>query len=265
MIKNIFCDLDGTLYRDGISDKDKQAIRDAKEAGIKFNIATGRVIDHSLSIMEDLNLDSYLIVENGSYIYDNKMECFYRGVLSDLSINKIIETYNKFDFIDPKEEVIYFKYDGKVIMPEDGSKAEYLSRGFSIDPTIVTRQVYESKVGNIGVVCTDPEKLAKMIGEFSLALGPDVEVYASSETTLNIVPRGISKFDAIKLVCKREGISLEEASTIGDSANDISMLKNVRYSFAMENSSPAVKSSASFETPSVADAIKMIIDLNAQE
>ena len=43
------------------------------------------------------------------------------------------------------------------------------------------------------------------------------------------------------------------------------MLKNVRYSFAMENSSPAVKSSASFETPSVADAIKMIIDLNAQE
>ena len=67
------------------------------------------------------------------------------------------------------------------------------------------------------------------------------------------------------MVCKREGISLEEVSTIGDSANDISMLKNVRYSFAMENSSPAVKSSASFETPSVADAIKMIIDLNAQE
>ena len=53
--------------------------------------------------MEDLNLDSYLIVENGSYIYDNKMECFYRGVLSDLSINKVIETYNKFDFIDPTE------------------------------------------------------------------------------------------------------------------------------------------------------------------
>ena len=63
MIKNIFCDLDGTLYRDGISDKDKQAIRDAKEAGIKFNIATGRVIDHSLSIMEALNLSLIHISE----------------------------------------------------------------------------------------------------------------------------------------------------------------------------------------------------------
>lgn len=265
MIKSIFCDLDGTLYREGISEKDIQAIREANAAGIKFNIATGRVIDHSLSIMEDLNLDSYLIVENGSYIYDAEKECFYRGVLTDIQIKKIIDTYSKFDFISRLDDVIYFKYDGKVIMPEDGSRAEYLSRGFTIDPTILTRDIYESKVGNIGVVSTDPEKLSKMIVDFSLALGPDVEVYASSETTLNIVPRGVSKFDAIKMVCKREGIGLDEISTIGDSANDISMLKNVKYSFAMENSSPAVKSAARFETPSVADAVKMIIDLNTQE
>ena len=264
MIKNIFCDLDGTLYRNGISEKDIQAIRDAQSEGIQFNIATGRVVEHSLSIMEDLNLDSYLIVENGSYIYDKDMNCFYRGVLSDLQIKRIINIYNNFDFIDKKEDIIYFKYDGRVIMPEDGSKAEYLTRGFTIDTSIMTRDTYDMKVGNIGVVTTDSDRLKKMISEFAFGLGSEVDVYASSETTLNIVPRGVSKFDAIKIICNREGISVDEISTIGDSANDISMLNNVKYSFAMENSTQDVKSAARFETPSVADAIKMIIDLNAQ-
>ena len=50
MIKDIFCDLDGTLYRDGISPKDIEAINEARLNGINFNIATGRVYKHSVNI-----------------------------------------------------------------------------------------------------------------------------------------------------------------------------------------------------------------------
>ena len=53
MIKDIFCDLDGTLYRDGISPKDIEAINEARLNGINFNIATGRVYKHSVNILKE--------------------------------------------------------------------------------------------------------------------------------------------------------------------------------------------------------------------
>ena len=54
MIKDIFCDLDGTLYRDGISPKDIEAINEARLNGINFNIATGRVYKHSVNILKEV-------------------------------------------------------------------------------------------------------------------------------------------------------------------------------------------------------------------
>lgn len=43
MIKYIFCDLDGTLYHNGISKEDANAINNIEKQGVTFNIATGRI------------------------------------------------------------------------------------------------------------------------------------------------------------------------------------------------------------------------------
>ncbi|WGX74553.1 HAD hydrolase family protein [Paraclostridium bifermentans] len=43
MIKYIFCDLDGTLYHNGISKEDAAAINNIEKQGVTFNIATGRI------------------------------------------------------------------------------------------------------------------------------------------------------------------------------------------------------------------------------
>ncbi len=39
MIKHIFCDLDGTLYHNGISNEDIRAIEEIEKMGVKFHIA----------------------------------------------------------------------------------------------------------------------------------------------------------------------------------------------------------------------------------
>ena len=41
MIKHIFCDLDGTLYHNGISKEDVDAIKKIEVMGVRFHIATG--------------------------------------------------------------------------------------------------------------------------------------------------------------------------------------------------------------------------------
>jgi len=236
MIKDIFCDLDGTLYRDGISPKDIEAINEARLNGINFNIATGRVYKHSVNILKEVASGGYLICENGSYIYDPDGNCIHKTSLTDEQIKKIIDIYRSLDYIDPSDDVIYFKY----------------------------RDSYDNRVGNIGILSPDKNKLNRLVERYREELNMDLEVYLSSETTINIVPAHVSKFEAIKYICKKENTALNEVVTIGDSPNDISMLKNIKMSFAMDDAMDIVKKEATFSAPSVADAIKMVIDYNEE-
>lgn len=262
MIKKIFCDLDGTLYRGGISSRDKKAIDDAKLSGIDFNIATGRVYKHSINILEEIGMEGYLICENGSYIYSPDGTCIYKSNLSDDHIKRIINIYKSLDYIDKDEDIIYFKYDGQVVMVKDGSSADYFTRGYEVDASFMDRDTYDDKVGNIGILSPNKEKLNKLVEKYKENFMGILDVYLSSDTTINIVPSDVSKFHAINMICKKENISQDEIVTIGDSANDISMLKNVAMSFAMEDAEENVKLEAKFSAPSVADAIKMVIDYN---
>lgn len=264
MLRHIFCDLDGTLYNGGITEKDIEAIKLAKDSGITFSVATGRVFEHCKSIIEDVDVDGYLICENGSYIYDREYNCIYKGTISDASIKKIVNIFRSLDYVNGDEDVIYFKYNGRIVLSSECDASTYFSKGYDVEHDILDREEYNDAVGNIGVLSYNMEKLKRMVEDFSASLS-EFDVYISSETTLNIVPKGISKFEAIKNVCKREGLPLSDIVTIGDSPNDISMLKNVDISFSMYNSSDEVKAVARFETPSVSDAIKMVIDLNNEE
>lgn len=262
MIKHIFCDLDGTLYRDGITERDKESIRMAQDNGIMFHIATGRVYSHTVSIIAEADVKGYSICENGSFIYDNQGDCVYRGTLDDNQIKKIIALYSNLDYVNKDDDIIYFKFDGEVIVPVDGSSVDYFSKGYKVEKDILDRETYNSSVGNIGILSNDHEKLEKLVDDFKKNFGNDFDIYISGPTTMNIVPKGVSKFDGIKIICKREGASLDEVMTIGDSPNDICMLKNIKMSFAMSDSKDTVKSEAGFETPSVADAVRMAVDFN---
>ena len=76
---------------------------------------------------------------------------------------------------------------------------------------------------------------------------------------------GVSKRSAIEYTCKILGVSLDEIATIGDSPNDINMLEEIKYSFAMSNARESVKSSANYIATSVKDAIEQINKINGVE
>ena len=261
MIKEIFCDLDGTLYNEKITERDLGAIRLAQEFGINFNIATGRVFYHAKDIIKQADINGDIICENGSYIYNNKGDCIFRSTLADSDIKRIISAYRGLKYID-EEDVLYFKYAGEVVIPKNGDLESYFSNGYIVDETILSRESYESKVGNIGIFSNDHQKLERIVSDLRGVFANEFDIYISGPVTMNIVPKGVSKFDAIKLLCKKNNISLDEVVTIGDSQNDISMLKNIKVSFAMDTAKDDVKSQAAYLTPTVADAVKMVIDYN---
>ena len=58
---------------------------------------------------------------------------------------------------------------------------------------------------------------------------------------------GCTKASALRLLCRRWGLSVSECIAFGDSENDIEMLREVGWGYAMEN--------ASMKTKDVADSI----------
>ena len=94
MIKHIFCDLDGTLYHNGISDEDTRSIKEIERMRIRFNIDTGRIfIQADRMTKEYVKLNGYYICENGSYIYDSNHNLVFRGTIEDHIVNKVMEEF----------------------------------------------------------------------------------------------------------------------------------------------------------------------------
>ena len=56
--------------------------------------------------------------------------------------------------------------------------------------------------------------------------------------------RGVSKGNALKITAERHGLPLDEVIAIGDSYNDISMIKAAGIGIAVGNAPPAVKKEA---------------------
>lgn len=83
------------------------------------------------------------------------------------------------------------------------------------------------------------EEVHRVLKELS---GP--EIYFSSRTFCEIIPRGVSKGTALEFLCRRLGISPNEVIAFGDQENDIPMLKKAGIGIAMGNAGGAVKEAA---------------------
>ena len=257
MIKYIFCDLDGTLYHNGISKEDANAINNIEKQGVTFNIATGRIFSQAVKMTQDyIDMNGYYICENGSYIYDCNKNLVFKGTIDDNIVKKVIALY------ESDNATLYFKYNGKVVLLEENDCFKIYSDEYLVDKEFANKNTYNDLVGNIGIVSKDVDELYRLESFLIEEFNDVLDIYFSSEYTLNLVPKGVSKHAAIKNVCKVLGVSLDEVATIGDSPNDISMLKTTKYSFAMKNSRKEVQESANYTASSVEDAIRKIKEIN---
>lgn len=76
------------------------------------------------------------------------------------------------------------------------------------------------------------------------------EILVSDSIWMDIVCKGQSKGNTLKIAAKKLNLNLDHAVAFGDYFNDVEMLEAVKYSYAMENAHPEVKLHARFTAPS---------------
>lgn len=266
MYKLIAIDLDGTLLNSygEISDKNKNAIKKAKENGTQVVIASGRHITSVKSFAKEINSENYSICGNGAILYDMKNdEILYNKFIDKEKILEIIDVceqnsiyYNIYTeteiltrtiaysalFYKQENEKKDSKYQTNIKVVEDlynfvkndksnnYIKVTIYDDNLSIFNRIIQklREIEDIDVLDVGHMS---RKMIKVNNE-------DVEIkYYYTEITKN----DVNKWNAIKVLMNKLNIGANEVVTIGDNVNDKEMLENAGLGVVMENSAEYVK------------------------
>ena len=266
MYKLIAIDLDGTLLNSygEISEKNKEAINNAKQKGIEVIIASGR---HKLSVKSfasQIGSENYSICGNGAILYDMANDkILYNKFISKkkiLEIIKICEENNIYYNVYTETEILTrtIQYSALFYKQENERKnSKYQTNIKVVDD--VYKYVKENKNNNyIKVTIYDDniqifnqilKKLRKIWGIDVLDVGhmsrkmvkidnEDVEIkYYYTEIT----KKNVNKWNAIKVLIKKLGIKPSEVVAIGDNVNDKEMLEKAGLGVVMENSADYIK------------------------
>lgn len=253
MIKLIAIDLDGTLL-DGkkqISSRNKRALKQAKDAGVKIVLCTGRplrAIEHFLEELDLLNSGDYSITFNGGLVQKNDTgEIMEQAALELADVQALSELARELDL--PMDIV---SDDTSILLD---TTENHLSIYPVLNPIL---KVEHAKVQDLAgerlynkvVVAYHQEYLDQQIKKIPASFRENYEVIKTRNNLLEFMPKGITKAYGISLLAADLAIEVEEVMCIGDEENDLPMIEYAGIGVAMANAIDRVKVAADVITAS---------------
>ena len=92
-------------------------------------------------------------------------------------------------------------------------------------------------------------RVPQLVTTFNQAFSGKLTAVTSGYGSIDLMPAGIHKAWGLQRVMDPLGIDPSQVMAFGDNDNDIEMLDLARYSFAVDNASPAAKAAAKFHIP----------------
>ncbi|MGL5576815.1 MAG: Cof-type HAD-IIB family hydrolase [Sarcina sp.] len=255
--KLIAIDMDGTLLsnKHEVPEFNKEMIKKATEAGVKIAITTGRLFASARKYSDLIGVETPIISSNGAYIREkDRDEVIYESNFSRKQfeeVNEVIKKYKFQTYMNTSDTVI-----SREVVPEDHAYKmvdDELDDKYKIKfiEGVSFEEAYKDFSNDIlKFICidesADKEELKKAKEE--LLKFDDLEVVSSWKNNFEVMPAGTSKGSAVQKLAEILGIKQEEVICIGDSENDLSMIKYAGLGVAMGNASEIIKENANYIT-----------------
>lgn len=251
MYKLIALDMDGTLLREDktISQNTKEAIKKAKEKGVKIVLASGRPIEGIERYLEELELldqDDYVVSFNGAIVQNtNTKEVVSRITLTGQDLEYLYQ-----------------------LSQELGVNIHAFSKDGCITPRMSAYTILEGEINGIAVhevdfnevpkneelikimMIDEPEILQKAIEKLPKEVYDKYTVVRSAPFFLEFLDKRVNKGAGVEALAKCLNIKQEEVICMGDAGNDEHMIHYAGLGVAMENAFEEVKAIADFVTKS---------------
>ena len=249
-------DLDGTLLGpdETISVRNRNAIKEALLAGIRVVLVTGRGVDTPIRISKELGLNLPVI-------------CCHGALTKDFGANKTLESipvplqYAKpmVQFAEREGLAIavyldeaFYRLEGSEIFMED-MRGPYWHEAPSLHELLTQAPTFIRFLGQ--------ESVTRMQREFG-----DLPLSFRYETWYDFVEcavlnREASKKNALSRLCADFGVSSDRVLAVGDSRNDVPMLRWAGIGVAMGNALPEVRQAVRYVTaPNDRDGVALALE-----
>ncbi len=255
MIKLIASDLDGTLLLNR-AQKLEQTTKDLVTAllkkGYKFCSASGRQYANQKRLWDDRK-DIYYICENGalSVYQDRILEEYPMDFQTAIAIAEDIQAREGCEVTINTRDTVYLCPKDPMILTHLRDVVHYnvteINDFSKISEPILKLAVYEQ--GGIG----------SSVEYFSRKWSSCVHTMVSGLEWMDFIDYASNKGNALKNLQETLGIAPDETMVFGDNFNDIEMLNQAVYSYAMEHADEAVKRHASGITVRVEQILKTLL------
>lgn len=244
MVKLIALDLDGTLLTPSglVTDAARSAIAQARATGVRVVVSTGRAIQEAAWFARETGCDCLCCALGG-------------GALVDAAAGRVIR---RWDVEEPSGrralelclgrgiELIVFAGEQIVLDPFSKKRLEK-SYPFPVFHTAaVVTEDPAAYLEEHGLPLTKLHGDGKP-GEYpleELSALPGVQITTSTPTDFELVSAAADKGRTLATLALLYGIPLDQCAAVGDSENDLPMLRSVGTAIAMGNAPGQVKAAA---------------------
>ena len=262
--KLVFSDIDGTLLNSNhkISKGTMESVWKLKQKGIPFVLVSARMPSGIHRLQEELKINDPIICFSGAIVFgavqtDGTRQVLHNKSLDPSHVNEIYslvsEQFPKVSFSSYNEANWYVSSitDEWVIQEQaiTGTPPQVFNFVDDIHPLF-------NKIMCMG----SPQEIDSLQEELKKQ-HPEIMIYKSKPTYLEIMAQHVQKSSAINLLMQYYNAKKEEIIAVGDNYNDMDMLQFAGLGVAMGNSPDDVKAAADIITLSNdQDGLKEVIE-----
>jgi len=237
-------DLDGTFFGKGarLVERNLAAVERFKAAGGRFTIATGRThysIRNAFAKPEQ-PVNAPIVFCNGSYLYDCQTQRSYSETyLSDADVHELVAFAREFPTLQIRVSAADYVYMEEQTRHLAADVPNFDAPSIRVLPFDTHFFRDACKV----VFRDDPETLASIRAEFLARFGQRFEDAPSWSSSMEIMPKGVSKGAGIKKLRAHYAQRGESVFVIGcgDFENDLAMLCEADLAICPQNACDKAK------------------------
>lgn len=253
MIRIFALDMDGTLLDSNskLSEDNIKALRDLESTGVRVVLASGRVFKSVLYFANKISTNPCIIANNGALLGSDYDNLFFENSLNDSDLDRLydlamendldfhfydLDTYYsnklKIEKLDHLRKESDNEYTTNILISDDPLKELRLKK----------QKAYKFQINKLNDHPIGSEGIKKLVrDEFS----DRIYMTSSFGGVLELMSKGVSKFDTLLELSDKLGLSRENIASIGDGLNDLEMTQGCKLSFAMGNGRDELKEIAS--------------------
>lgn len=256
-------DLDGTLVepRRPVRPAVVAAVKRAIAAGVRATIVTGRMYVGAKPFAALLDLDGPIICYQGAVTADARSGRFEREV--PLANAVALRVYHAAK--DAGYHVQFYR-DDRFFVEENNAYARLYSKTSETEAVVVP-SLPDAFAGGDSTkvnIVTDPDKTPAALALMQRVCGDDAYVTRSNPEFVEMLSPLVDKGVALRLLAEHIGVPMERVAAIGDSYNDLPLLRAAGFAIAMGSAPDDLKAQADavvadVEHDGVAEAIDRFV------